>query len=318
MYGRPLVKSGSRTMPTMPASDVGVLAVLRAAALGAEDREARDHRDLRRVLVVGAVDARVPDVDRAAAEAVVGLIPVGDLGLCGGADGAAAVEDAAVVGERRLRHLAVVLVRRVVGIRRQPRRGVVGVDAGLAAAADHAGGPLDGAEQVLLDVSVRRGSRPSCRARCRRSGPAGCHGTRRPGARAAAGSSRCAPVKRRTASFGTDVPSGRDVAADAGDRVHGAGRVRGPRVPGLGLRLVEHRQRARRRVHAVEELDVGGARGAGAGDARAGEAGQRVEERRAALLEQRGLADTDEAAAVLDVVLQCGLAGRVERVARRS
>ena len=31
--------------------------------------------------LLGPVDARVPDVDRAAAEAGVGLIPVGDLGL---------------------------------------------------------------------------------------------------------------------------------------------------------------------------------------------------------------------------------------------
>ena len=51
---------------------------------------------------------------------------------------------------------------------------------------------------------------------------------------------------------------------------------------------------------------------------RAGEADQRVEERRAALLEQRGLADADEAAAVLDVRLQRGLPGGVEHVARRS
>ena len=69
-------------------------------------------------------------------------------------------------------------------------------------------------------------------------------------------------------------------------------------------------------MHAVEELDVRALVVAPVPVARvARETDQGVEERGAALFEHRGLADADEAAAALDVVLKVGLLGG--RAARR-
>src|SRR5690606_4434473 len=117
------------------------------------------------VLVVGARDARIPDVQGAAAERRVGRIPVGLLGHALTADRAADVEDAAVVGDRhavaltdvagRVGHVQAVpgAARAVDRAVRVGARGlVVRRDRRLAVAAHHARGPLDRAEHVRLDL----------------------------------------------------------------------------------------------------------------------------------------------------------------------
>ena len=154
-----------------------------------------------------ALAARVEDVDRTAAEA--GGADASSCVICCWpceADRAAGVEDAAVGGHRQrvdLTHVRVGVDRRLAGRlrrdrrvrRRQARLRVVGVDRRLAAAADHAGGPLDGRAEVLLERR-RRTRRRSGPCRCRTSGRPGCHGTTTARAAAAAGAcSRC-PVKR--------------------------------------------------------------------------------------------------------------------------
>ena len=169
----------------------------------------------------------------------------------------------------------------------------------------------------------RRRRRRSGPCRCRRSGPAGCHGTRTARARCCGWSVFALPVKRVTASLVTDSRStdGRSASGIELKRTRAtvwtvAGRVVGPRVVVVGAALDERGEVARRRVHAVEELDVLRADRARGRRARgAGEADQRVEERVVALLELGRLADADEAAAVLDVGLQVGFLLGVEHVA---
>ena len=111
-------------------------AVLGALAARAEHLEVRDLGDLGRVLVIGAGDARIPHVDRAAALADAGDRPVGGLRHAREAGGATGVEHAPVGGRRERVDLARVRRQPVRVGRREAGRGVVGVDRGLAVAAD--------------------------------------------------------------------------------------------------------------------------------------------------------------------------------------
>ncbi len=264
--------------------------------------------------------------------------PLRELLLAREADGAAGVEHAAVLRHRErvdLTHVRVEVRGRVVhrlgrdrGIRRrQARLRVVRVDRGLAAAADHAGRPLDGGRQMLVQRGVVRGDGL---AHAGVEGPA-LLDVAAPGQRAlalrldrvrAAREARhgvighgLAQDRRRVLA---DPRVDRDrVEADARDRVDVAGGVGGPLVVVVGAALDERGQVARGRVDAVEELDVlraDRARGRRAGRAR--EAEQRVEER-VALLELGRLADADEAAAAVDVVDEVAFLDVAERVTRR-
>ena len=175
---------------------------------------------------------------------------------------------------------------------------VVGVDRRLAVAAHHAGRPLDGAEQVrleLLGVAVR--------------GPAHAGEEGPPAADVAA------PRDRVVGAAGRRPVTGRvGQRAPARDRVDGAGRPRLPAVP--DVRAVElERQVARRGMHAVADLEgprrrPGRARRVGA------RADQVVEQRRSRLALGRG-ADPDEAAAALHEVGERALLLAVEPVAGR-
>ena len=215
----------------------------------------------------------------------------------GAAVGAADVDRPAVVGQRHAVRLAA--VGQVAGGGADQALGrVVGHDRGLAAAADEARGPLDRAQQVLLEVRLAvAGGRPA---------HAGVEGTTAlvvaaPGDR---------PVG---AARGGAVAGGRADGAVARDGVDRARGTRGPAVVDVVARPLE-RQALGGRVHAVaEDDDLVGGRG------RARRVGARADQPGDEGVARLGLgrrADADEPAAALDVALQGGLLRGVQAVAR--
>ncbi len=95
---------------------------------------------------------RVPLVDRATAEADLGVVPAGD--RAGRAGRPANVEDLAVGGDGQAVRLAdLVELTRLVR-RGQPLGHIVRRDGRLAVTADQAGRPLDGAAEVALELLV--------------------------------------------------------------------------------------------------------------------------------------------------------------------
>ena len=247
-------------------------------------------------------------MDRAAADADVAVGEVQDARRGGLADHLAALGVRAAVRAADVEHPAVGRGRDAVRLTAvgqvaaggvdHARGRVVGQDRGLAAAADEARGPLDRAQQVLLEVGLAVAGG--------RAAEAGVEGA---AARVvAAPGDRPVGATRGGAVAGRRV--GRVVARDGVDR---AGRARGPAVVDVAARPLQ-RQVASGGMHAVAEDDdlVGGGGRARRVGARADQA---VDERVARLgLSRR--ADADEAAAGLDVALEGGLLRGVEAVAR--
>ena len=217
------VKSGATVTPSEPVLHlvvvlVGALAAGPAVAVHGEragPRDAAVHRPGRL--------AGIPDVDAAAADArrsrsawsrmraSAGIAEQRAALGVGAAVAAADVDDPAVGRHDEAVRLAAVgeavstappLTIRSPGSWR---------DRGLAVAAQQAGGPLDRAEQVVLDARPRRSSRRCGPCRCRTSGPSRCPGTRRSGGRCRR--CRCrrrrAPLARGSAATVWTLPVGR-------------------------------------------------------------------------------------------------------------
>ena len=217
-----------------------------AAAIAVDGQDA----GLRDAAVDGPVGGRgVPDVDVAAADADVAVGEVEDAAGRPGADhlpalrvgaavGAADVEDPAVgrggdaVRLAGMRHVA----GRAVD---QALAAVVGGDGRLAAGADHAGAPLDRAEQVGAEVGLVVAGRGAAHA----------------GVEGAAALEVAAPRDRPVGAADVGAVAGRRVRARGSGRRCGPGRWAGSATR---TRRPDGSTRAggpRRRVHAVADLD---------------------------------------------------------------
>ncbi len=289
-----------------------VVGLVRPLAAGAAVGVDRERGGARHAAVLGAVvGGRIPHVDVAAAEPDVRVRVVEHARLRRLADQRAALGVSAAVAAADVDDPAVRSDRQAVRLARrlQPGRDgaaadhagrlVVAGDRRLAAGAHGAVGPLDRAEQVTLEgvVAVAR----------LRAAHAGVEG--------AAAEVVATPGDRGVGVGDVGAVAGRRVGrADARDGVDGAGRPRRPLVPDVRAGPFE-RQVARRRMHAVADLDdrVAGRRRARGGRARADQA---VEEGDAGL-DLGGRADADEPAAAAHVLLERGFLHRAEPVAGR-
>ena len=249
----------------------------------------------------------VPDVDVPAADADVAVGEVEDAAGRPGADHLPALRVGAAVGAADVEDPAVGRggdAVRLAGVRHvagravdQALAAVVGGDGGLAAGADHAGAPLDRAEQVGAEVGLV----------VARRGPA------HAGVEGAAALEVAAPRDRPVGAADVGAVAGGGVrGAVAGDRVDLAGGPGLPLVPDVRAGPLE-RERPGCGVDAVADLDDLLGRAGRA--ARGGTGADQVAVEGAARLALGGAADADEAAAVVDVALEGVLLRGVERVA---
>ena len=280
-------KSGAVVIPSRPGLDLAVDLVAAPAVAVDGDDPGEGGAAVHGAVVLG----RVEDVDVAAADADVRVGEVEDpRGRAGQAGDLAALCVRAAVAAADVDHPA---VRRdgqpvrLAAVGQVAGRGidqalalVVRGDRRLAVRAHEARGPLDRAEQVLLDLGLRVAA----------GGPAHRRVERAPALEVAT------PGDRVVGAADVGAVTGRGVGrVPAGDGVDLAGRAVRPRVPLVGA--IEHqRQITRGRVHPVAEdhglLAALGARRPGADEA--------VEEV-GVLLGVGGRADAEEAVAVLNV-----------------